>query len=104
MTETESIIREGSIWVVNGAAEPVPTGIRKTWLNENVETEEKILNASSIKESFLSTELCLREIEDKAAPGVILWWLDDFHGFLGGPTRAVHDRRRRNRGEWTKGP
>lgn len=41
MTETESIIREGSICVENGVAEPVPTGIRKTWLNENVETEEK---------------------------------------------------------------
>jgi hypothetical protein len=52
--------------------------------------------------SVSSTELCLGEIKDKAAPRVTFWGLDYLDGFLGSPAStvhaSVHDRR-----EWTKG-
>lgn len=54
-------------------------------------------------QSVSSTELCLCEVKDEAAPGVAFWWLDYLDGFLVSPVSAVrasvHDRR-----EWTEGP
>jgi hypothetical protein len=42
------------------------------------------------KKSVLPTELCLCEVKDKAASGVIFWRLDDFNGFLCGSARGIH--------------
>jgi hypothetical protein len=72
-------------------------GTRGCAHDENVEMTE-----SPKTKSVSSTELCLCEVKDEAAPGVALWWLDYLNGFLVSPVSAVrasvHDRR-----EWTKG-
>jgi hypothetical protein len=65
---------------------------------DNVETDENLLTPSR-EASVSSTELRLREIEDKAAPGVILWRLYDFDRFLGGPASGGVGR---DRSEWTQ--
>jgi len=65
---------------------------------DNVETEENLLKPSR-EASVLSTELRLREVEDKAATGVIFGGFYDFDGFLGGPASGGVGR---NRSEWTE--
>ena len=66
-----------------------PSAGQQAW--ENVEIEEnRVRSPGEKKKSVLPTELCLCEVKDKAASGVIFWRLDDFNGFLCGSARGIH--------------